>query len=82
VRKGGEDDTYIDKLMHIFDVDLVATNPADEIHETKLGEMRMVRSRQGGKLTYRSNDAVIRKLFPFGERTHAQKHLEEKVNGI
>ena len=68
--------------MHIFDVDLIATNPADEIHEAKLGRVRMDRSRPGGKLTYRSNDAVIRKLFSFGERAYAQKHLEEKVNGI
>lgn len=68
--------------MHIFDVDLVATNPADEIHEAKLGEVRIDRSRPGGMSTYRSNDAVIRKLFSFGERAHAQKHFEEKVNGI
>ena len=68
--------------MHIFDVDLVATNTADEIHEAKLGGVRMDQSRLGGKSTYRSNNAVIRKLFSFGERAHAQKHLEEKVNGI
>jgi hypothetical protein len=27
----------IDELMDIFDVDLVAANPANEIHEVKLG---------------------------------------------
>jgi hypothetical protein len=32
----GMDDTYIDELMHIFDIDLVAANPANEIHETEL----------------------------------------------
>ena len=47
MRKGG-DGTHIDKLMHIFDVDLVATNPADEIHEAKLGGVRMDRSDRAG----------------------------------
>jgi hypothetical protein len=32
----GMDDTYIDELMHILDIDLVAANPANEIHEAKL----------------------------------------------
>jgi hypothetical protein len=32
----GMDDTYIDELMHILDIDLVATNPANEIHEAEL----------------------------------------------
>jgi hypothetical protein len=37
VKNGGEmDDTYIDELMHIFDIYLVAANPANEIHETEL----------------------------------------------
>jgi len=34
--KQGMDDTYIDELMHIFNIDLVAANPANEIHEAEL----------------------------------------------
>jgi hypothetical protein len=29
-------ETYVDELMHVFDVDLVAANPANEIHEAEL----------------------------------------------
>jgi hypothetical protein len=32
----GMGETYVDELMHIFDVDLVAANPANEIHEAEL----------------------------------------------
>jgi hypothetical protein len=32
----GMDDTYIDELMHILDIYLVAANPANEIHEAEL----------------------------------------------
>ena len=30
------DGTYIDELMHILDIDLISTNPANEIHEAEL----------------------------------------------
>ena len=28
--------TYIDELVHIFDIYLITTNPSDEVHEAKL----------------------------------------------
>jgi len=30
------EDTNIDELMHILDINLVAANPANEIHEAEL----------------------------------------------
>ena len=48
----------IDKLMDIFDVDLVAANSANEIHEAKLKGMRMIKQKMG-EATNRGNDAVI-----------------------
>jgi hypothetical protein len=66
-----EDSTHIDELMYIFDVDLVATNAANEVHEAKL---RVVRKNQSDKvrLPNRCNDAIISKLLSLGKSSHAQ----------
>ncbi len=76
-----EGNTDVNELMHIFDVDLVATNAANKVHEAQL---QGVNTNQTGEvqLPNRGNDAVISEFFSFRERAHTQEHLEEQVYGV
>ncbi len=74
--------TYINELMHILDIYLVAANSANEIHEAELTRDKDNPSGKNGKMTNRGNDAVIGELFSFGKCADTEEHLEEEVNGI
>ena len=78
----GMDDTYIDELMHIFDIDLVAANPANEVHEAELARDEGNPNGKNVKITNRGNNAVVGELFPFRKCADTEEHLEEEVNGI
>ena len=64
--------------MHIFDVDLVATNTANKVHEAELQGVNTSQTDEE-QLTNRGNDAVISELFSFRERANTQEHLEEQI---
>ena len=67
--------------MHIFDVDLVATDAANKVHEAQLQGVNTSQTYEE-QLPNRGNDAVISEFLSFRERANAQEHLEEQVYGV